>query len=375
MQTFVISDNEALSARVRERLVRSGHECPDGHVVPLKHAQGTVDLADLVVVVMTPNPDNALQILRDLRSAISESPNKIYLIAVGPLDARLMLRAQDVADKYIPEEDVDSALDKAVADLQGATREKPGHLVSVLAPSGGSGSSVVASNLAVMLAKEHRQCALFDLKLGAGVIDALLDVKPTHTLADLCSNSERMDRGMFERLLVKHPSGVYLMAPPTSFNDLDLITPQGVRQAITLARGLYPYVVADLDRTFMAEQVETLAASNLILMVLRLDFTSLRNTRQVLDHLEQLQINRSNVQLVINRHGQPREVRLNQAEEALGMRVLKVIPDDPRAINKSINNGVPVVLDQPRIPVAKALIDLARDVHALLERAEGAGAR
>jgi pilus assembly protein CpaE len=370
MQAFVVSDNEALSARVRERLVRSGHECPDSHVVPLNYGTKCLDVADVVVTVMSPNAENSLTVLKEMSHVARSGTERKFLLAVGPPDARLILRTIQLADEYINEEDVDQDLESALVKImaEGGTRDEPGRVISVLAPSGGSGSSVICSNLAIMLAREHKSCCLFDLKMGFGVMDALLDVKPTHTLADLCRNAERMDRGMFERLLVKHSSGVYLMAAPTSFEDINYVTGQGVRQALTMAKGLYPYIVIDLDRTFAEEQVEAARLSDLILLVLRLDFTSLRNARQTLDHLEQLGVDRSQCRLIFNRHGQPREVRLGQAEEALGMKGLKAIADDPKTINRAINNGLPVVLDQPRMPVARSMMELAAEVHQIMSK-------
>src|SRR5258706_561520 len=87
-------------------------------------------------------------------------------------------------------------------------------VVSALTPpSRGSGSSTLAVNLATALAKDHKSCLLLDLNLGAGDLAALLDLKPTHTLADLCRNSTRMDQAIFERSLVRHSSGILLLSP------------------------------------------------------------------------------------------------------------------------------------------------------------------
>lgn len=373
MQTFVVSDNDHVSERTRARLKRSGHDCPDDHVLPLSQFKGAMEDGDLIVVAMSPDPEKGLEILTEMNRHRREEDKRTVLLAVGPPDARLILRTIRQADEYIDEEDVDEALRAVLIKIvtEGPTQDEPGKVLAVLAPSGGSGSSVVATNLAVMLAKEHRKCALMDLKLGAGVIDALLDVKPTHTLVDLCNIAEetsRIERERFDRLWVQHSSGVSLLAPPNAIMDIGYVTENGVSVALNLARAIYPYIVADLDRTYSAEQVEILRGADMILMVLRLDFTSLRNTRQALDHLEQLGVDRKNVRLVINRHGQPREIRLGHAEEALGMKVLKSIPDDPKTINRSINNGVPVVLDAPRMPVSRSFVELAQAIHQELSK-------
>ena len=51
---------------------------------------------------------------------------------------------------------------------------------------------------------------------------------------------------MFERSLVKHPSGVHLLAPPLHLVDIAQVVPAVVSQAIDLARSIFPSVVVDL---------------------------------------------------------------------------------------------------------------------------------
>src|SRR5262249_9125388 len=159
-----------------------------------------------------------------------------------------------------------------------------------------------------------------DLKLQAGDLAALLDLKPTHTLADLCLNATRLDRIMFERSLVRHESGVHLLAPPRSLVDIKHVTTAGVRQAVNLGRALLPYVVVDPDHSFHEEHLQVLRQADVILLVLRLDFTCLGNARRTLDYLADLAIPPDRIRLVVNRYGQAKEVPAAKAEEALGVK-------------------------------------------------------
>jgi pilus assembly protein CpaE len=236
-------------------------------------------------------------------------------------------------------------------------------VIAVLAPSGGSGSSTLAVNVAAVLAKRHQTAALLDLKLETGDLAALLDLKPTYTLADLCSNIERMDRTLFERSLARHTSGVHLLGAPRHYDDIGRVTPEGVGQALALARSAFPYVVVDLDHSFRPEQVEVLREADNVLLVLRLDFASLRNARRALEHFERLGIGRDRIRLVVNRYGQPKEVPYSKAEEALGMKIFHYVPDDPKTVNRANNNGVPVVTESPSTRVAKSVTKLAISVN------------
>ncbi|MHC4180254.1 MAG: hypothetical protein ACYSWU_22340, partial [Planctomycetota bacterium] len=59
---------------------------------------------------------------------------------------------------------------------------------------------------------------------------------------------------------------------------------------LAMARVRFPYVVADLENHFGEEQAEALWQSDLVVLVVRLDYTSVRNTRRVLDNFLELGI-------------------------------------------------------------------------------------
>jgi pilus assembly protein CpaE len=364
MRALIVSNNSPVSQQVRETLLREGHDCPVGQVVSLERGpeQAAALSPELAVVVLSPQSEPALDALRRLRAA---TPGRI--LAVGPAaEPKLILQALRAgADQYLDEAELAAELEAALARsrAESGSPDKAGRLIAVLAPSGGSGSSTLAVNIATVLARAHRSCALFDLKLEAGDLAALLDLKPTHSLAELCQNAARMDRVMFERSLARHSSGVHLLAPPRTFADVAHVKPEGVRQALTLARAMFPYVVVDLDHSFREEQVQVLRQANVILLVLRLDFTSLRNTHRALHYLTDLGIDRELIQVVANRYGQPREVPVAKAEEALGRKIAHTIPDDPKTVNAANNNGVPVVLEAPSAKVSKYLTRLAAGVN------------
>src|SRR5262249_10178147 len=161
-----------------------------------------------------PVPERALQVMRKVRGLVGGP-----VLAVGPADSKLILRAlNEGANHYLDEADLEGQLEAALARL--ATREdaqpaRMGRLAAVLGASGGT--SPVAAHLAAALAREasapgsrpgRPHCALIDLHPGAGDLAALLDLKPTHTLADLCTKASRMDQAMIEASLVHHPCGV-----------------------------------------------------------------------------------------------------------------------------------------------------------------------
>jgi len=362
MQFFVASDNETINQKLTAILGRHCHNYQISSLVPLDRVTGRLaqSQASILVVVLSPSPEPALALLHEQRGSTLQR-----VLAVGAVtDPRARLGALRAgADQFLDETDLEAELEAMLRRFTNVSTTRPaaetGRVISVLAPSGGCGSSTLAVNLATALAKDHKQCMLIDLNLGAGDLAALLDLKPAHTLADLCRNGARLDRNMFERSLVRHECGVALLAPSRVIGDIQQVTNQGVLTTLRLARQLFPYVVVDLDDSFHSEQTETLRNSDVILLVLRLDFTSLRNTRRTLEHLDQLQISRQRVYMVVNRYGQPEELPCAKAEEALGVKIAHYIPDDPKTINRANNNGIPAVLETPSAKVSKSVFQLA----------------
>ena len=367
MNAFLSTDDEKQGAEVRKILLREGLNCPVSSVVRLGLAPQFLAKtpADLIVVMLPAEPERSLDVLDWLGKLPRQNGERV--LAIGPAaDPKMVLRAlRGAVDDYLDEADLETELMAALGRWRGslARQEEAGRVIAVLAPSGGSGSSTLAANLATVLARQHRSVALLDLKLQTGDLAALLDLKPTYTLADLCQNVARMDRTLFERSLVQHASGVRLLAPPRHFDDIARITSDGVHQALNLAKALFPYVVIDLDHSFRPEQTEVLRQADLVLLVLRLDFLSLRNARRTLEYIERLGISRDRLRLVVNRYGQPKEVPAAKVEEVLGLKVFHYVPDDPKAVNRANNNGVPVVLEAPRAAVSKSVTKLAHGVN------------
>jgi pilus assembly protein CpaE len=112
----------------------------------------------------------------------------------------------------------------------------------------------------------------------------------------------------------------------------------------------------------------TVRQAAVTLLIVRLDFTSLRNARRILEHLNELGIPESRIRLVANRSGQPSELPVTEAEAALKVKIAHYVPDDARTINAANNTGIPAVLKAPTTKVAQSITQMARTI---LDRRRG----
>ena len=371
MKLCVIADEERLATRISRAATTAGEDCPAGQVVRLDQADGHLarHRPELVIAAVGHDFDLAVGIVARLRMLVAGP-----FVAVGPAaDPRFVLAALRAgAADYVDESAIETELAPALARLRAprAGRASPGRLIAVVAPSGGSGASLIAANLAVAMAKTKERCLLIDLKPRSGDLAAWLDLKPSHTMQDLCRVTSRIDQVLFEQTLSRHATGVSLLASPRSY---DAVLPSGsLPRVLELGRSLFPRIIVDVDPALTEEMIEILRLADHVLMPIRLEFNSLRNARAMLEHLERSGVDPKKTLLIANRVGQPKEISTAKAEEALARKFYSTVPDDPKAALGSQNNGAPAMTEYPTSYLAKALRMLASAIDGLNPPSSGA---
>jgi pilus assembly protein CpaE len=142
-----------------------------------------------------------------------------------------------------------------------------------------------------------------------------------------------------------------------------MVRVEAVARAIDLSRAMFPFVVVDVDHTYREEQLAALRQADVLLLPFRLDFNSLRNVHRALEHLNRLGLAGERARLVVNRAGRPMEVPRAKAEEALGMKIAHAVPEDPKAVARANDNGIPVVIEEPNSRAGRSLIQLAKSLE------------
>src|ERR1700732_3418532 len=102
MQFFVASNNATVNARLQEALDGQAHDCVVSALTPANEAANRLTRAnaDVLIVVLSPDPEPALALLRGNRSASVKR-----VLAIGPVsEPKLRLAAlQEGADNYLDE--------------------------------------------------------------------------------------------------------------------------------------------------------------------------------------------------------------------------------------------------------------------------------
>ncbi len=264
---------------------------------------------------------------------------------------------------YIPEQlarDVEFAIRKGVTRNRSAAERGPegGNLICVLGSKGGVGKTVSSTNLGAALATRGKRTVLIDLDLQFGDVALALGLAPEVTLFDLAVSGGSLDRDKLDDFLLRHPSGLRVLAAPARPDQAVSVTAQLLTTVYALLREDYDFIVVDTPPAFTSEVIATVDVANWICMVAMFDALSLKNTRLGLDTLELMGHSPEQVRVVLNRAGTNVGISDADAVEILGRRPDVLVPSD-REIPVSINDGVPITLSGSRSQAAQAITSLA----------------
>ena len=240
----------------------------------------------------------------------------------------------------------------------------PGRIIAVFSPKGGVGRTTVAVNLAVAAATElGKKVVLVDASFQFGDVGVLLNLNPkSKSIADLIPELEAGELDSLDTFVIDHTSGVrVLLAPPTP-ETAELITPAAVRKVLETLRRNHDLVVVDCTAFFNDTTLAILDIADVILTMLSLEITSIKNMRLFLEVAEQLGYETGKVRLILNRADSALGIRVADVEQSIGRKVDETIVSDGRSVVYALNRGVPFFLSNREAQVSQDILRLARSV-------------
>ena len=243
-----------------------------------------------------------------------------------------------------------------------------GKIVTFFSPKGGVGRTTISTNLAVALHQSTgKPVVLVDGSLPFGDIAVILNMSPkAKTIADLVGSFDQVDAEILESVLVQHSTGIkVLLAPPTP-EAAELITGANIKKILETLREHYAFVVVDTWPSFQEQVLTMLDVADVILTLMTLEITSLKNVRVFMDIVEKLGYDEHKVQLVANRNDSSGGIKTSDVEASLGRQIPHTIVSDGRALVLAVNRGVPFVISHRESQVAK-------DIFTLADKLSGAG--
>ena len=229
----------------------------------------------------------------------------------------------------------------------------PGRIVTVFSSKGGCGKTFLSTNLAVALSRGGAEVALVDLDLHFGDVAIMLHLFPSHTIYDAAQNPG-LDALSLKSFLTHHDSGIWALVAPTEPTVADTINPGTIGNILKLLRSAFDYVVIDTPPAFSEPVLGAFDESDWLVMLATLDVPSIKNLKLTLQTMELLHFPKGRIRVVVNRADSKVGLRLPDVEKLLSSPVDATIPSS-RSVPLSVNKGSPIMLEEPKGPVADAV--------------------
>ena len=242
-------------------------------------------------------------------------------------------------------------------------RPPMGRVLALYGAKGGVGTTTIAINAAIALHRElGRKVCLVDGNLQFGDHRVFLDLGlDRKSIVDIVT-APTMDVDLIRQVLVKHDSGVDLLLAPPSPETAELVTPEHMPAILDNLRGLYDYVLIDIDKRLDDVNLGVLEASDTMFVVMTADLSCLKNVRLVLETIGHLGYESGKVQLVLNRSNAFTGINVKNAEGALKRTIDHQIVNEYRGAISALNSGAPFMFTKADSLLGRSLLDFARVV-------------
>ena len=357
--------------------VASAKELFDGSIPvarTIEEASQSIGSSDVRMVLIGPSfsDDDSIDQIRELHN---QHPTVILMLVAETVTADLLrmgMRAgvSDVVEAPLDEAKIEAAIEQFAHDVlrrqtavpaapQPETPSEKGRIITISSAKGGSGKTVLATNVALALNRiPDAKVCLVDADLQFGDVCLVLQLEPRFTMVNAAHELHQLDAELLDSLLTEHPSGLKVLAAPLEPAFADDITTAGLMQMLDILQENYDYIVVDTAAMLDELILSLIEKSNDVLMLVDMDLPSVKNAKLALETLRLLKFSTGNVRLVINRSNSKAKLDNKEIEGALKMEIAAAIPSDG-SVAASVNEGRPVIETDPKSKVSKGFESVA----------------
>jgi pilus assembly protein CpaE len=277
-------------------------------------------------------------------------------VMAKPFDAReLEARVEALLLRFQRSKDI------SVVSSDGLTMTKQQRTVAVHSPRGGVGTTTIATNLAMVMARQKPdRVVLVDLHLQFGQVATHLNLEVKQSIADVARDEAAMrEPELLRTYATRHDSGLHVLAAPISPELAELVTSQHVDRILTTLLETYDFVVIDAGSWLDERTMTVFEHAETVIFPVCPEIGALKALHGLLDYLNEAGTVAAKSTFVLNNQFAREILRLRDVESALGTQVATELPYDPFLYLKAVNEGVPIVLGAPRSIPAERFEKLA----------------
>ncbi len=320
---------------------------------------------DVIIVELDTNPEHALELVEN----ICGSSSVTVMVYSARADSEMLVRcmragAREFLTQPVPPGAIAEALVRASVRRPAGRGPKKavGKLLVFIGAKGGSGATTVATNFAVCLAQESgKSTALVDLGLPLGDAALGLGIHAQYSTANALRDFNRLDSNFLSKLLIKHSSGLSVLAAPDEYTPIQA-THEALERLLMVTRQDFEYVVVDAGSSMGSVSKLLIDTASSVYLVTQVSITELRNSNRLI--AEFFQSSRTKLEIVLNRFT-ARSLGIDEQEvkKALTLSPQWKIPSDYGTALRAQNTANAFVLEDSAI--SRVIRQMARTACGL----------
>jgi len=340
----IVSHDDAFKKQI-ERMLRSG-----ALSVSLLDERLTRDgtSPDVIIVDIRGDASSAMAGIERLRASAANAG--IFAIALAAEPDLILQSMRAGANEFFtwppPDDMFHGAVRRTSARRETAQGARAAATTLVFfGAKGGAGTTTVAVNCGVEIARlSKKSTVILDLKPGLGEVSLFLGVRPRYSILDAIDNLHRLDREFLRELVLKHKSGLEILAGSDQFDRPGAQDAGALEELFRILAKQYEYIVVDAGSQVNSCTVAALYTADQMFLVANPDVPSIRNAQRLLDRVRQLGACGDRVRFLLNRAAEPYPIPPKQIEGALGHPIHHTFPSDYKTVSTALNSGVPLAL-------------------------------
>jgi pilus assembly protein CpaE len=310
----------------------------------LKNADSCVALIDF-----DRDPELAIETTERLHQIFLK---KIGIVGIGSrLDAGILLRAvrngcSEFLTKPVSLMDLIASLNRfnEVLAVDPNAQSSLGRVISFFGAKGGVGTTMLAVHLAIFLVRQHgKKVLLIDHKQQLGHVALYLGLKDTqYHFEELLRNADRLDSELLNGFIVRHRSGLDVIASPELSGSPHEATRDEFERVMDFLRREYDFVLIDSSVTHQATRSALLEQSDEVYIVSTPDVAALRDLARMVESLSLSESSTNKLHLVVNRSTATDSVTPEQIEKTVRFPISVAVPNNYFELLRAINDGEPI---------------------------------